>query len=86
MNSINRHIDNMKKSAGIVHKTSSELDMVYTYDDLKGYYVRNIADLPYGLRVEPRRDRIVMNRQEFKRTLELACTESLNDMQREITQ
>lgn len=78
------HIEKIRKAQRVSEGKCSVYETIYDYDELKGYWVRRMDDLGYPLRVEPKRDRIVMNKRAFDEALKEATVEAIEMSQREM--
>ena len=65
---------------------STQYNYIYTGNDLQDALIRGMSDLGYPLRKEVKRDRFVLNSEGFRRAMEIATKEALNQMEREIYQ
>ena len=89
MSKIYNHIkqlrETVKKAELNKAKNSTEYEYIYTRQQLLDSWLEKMEDLKYPLRVEPKRDRYVMNRKAMEQALTKACEEALNDMEKDIT-
>ena len=85
-----RHIRQMKRAFNSANGESNDGDGSFKYDfilnndDLINSYLRTMADLRYPLRVEPKRDRYVVNKQALKQALEKACEKTTKNFERQL--
>lgn len=79
-----QHHRNIKKQLGQSGNGSIKYEYIASREELIDSYIHRLADLDYGLKVEPRRDRYVMNKQELEKTLVEASTQALNEIQADI--
>lgn len=65
---------------------SNKYNPIYTYDDLKGYWVRRSADLGYPLLTEAKykRDRYIMNKEGMEKVFTDVAHEVLKQHETEI--
>jgi len=89
MSSSYEHIKQMKKAFNKQElsnaKTVAEYEYILNRQELENSYLEKMEDLKYPLRVEPKRDRYVLNKRVMKIAMEKACEEALNLMQKDIT-
>ncbi len=78
------HQRNLKKQLGQSGNGTIRYEYITSREELISSYIRRLADLDYGLKVEPRRDRYVMNKQELEKVLIEASTQALNEIQADI--
>lgn len=79
-----RHIHNLKKSAGLHGNGSIKYEYIYTAEELEDAMLKRMDDLGYPLRVEPKRDRFVMNKSALKDAIIKASEKALNEFQHQI--
>ena len=81
---MNHHIRNLKNAVG--QRTNyTKYDFIVSQNELVDSYLHRMDDLGYPLRVEPKRDRYVVNRKALQDALEHATVEALKQMDKEIT-
>ena len=79
-----RHTYNLKKSAGLIGNGMVKYEHILTKDQLFDAYLKKMNDLSYPLRVEPKRDRYVMNSVALKKAFEDATTQALKQIEDEL--
>ena len=79
-----RHIHNLKKSAGLSGNGTIKYEYILSKDQLYDAYLKRMDDLGYPLKVEPKRDRYVMNSKVLKKAFEDATTKALKQLEDEI--
>ena len=79
-----RHIHNLKKSAGLSGNGTIKYEYILSKDQLYDAYLKRMDDLGYPLKVEPKRDRYVMNSKVLKKAFEDATTKALEQLENEI--
>ena len=79
-----RHIHNLKKSAGLPGNGMIKYEYIYTKDQLQDDYLKRMDDLGYPLRVEPKRDRYVMNSKALEKALEETAVNVLKEIEDEL--
>ena len=80
-----RHIHNLKKSAGLPGNGSVRYEYILTNNQLMDSYLKRMNDLEYPLRVEPKRDRYVMNKQALEKAFNQAYTQALTEFEEDVT-
>lgn len=78
------HIHKLKKSAGLAGNGSIKYEYILSKDELLDSYLNRLDDLGYPLRVEPKRDRYVMNSAALKKAFEDAATKTIQQLELEI--
>lgn len=80
-----RHASNLKRTANISNNgTGLKYDYIYTHQELLQSWLDRQDTLGYPLRVEPKRDRYVMNSKALQEDLTTCTTIALDDMQDQI--
>ena len=85
-----RHTKQMKRAFNSANGNSSGGDGTFKYDfilnkdDLVNSYLRTMADLHYPLRVEPKRDRYVVNKQTLKKAFDVAFERQTKNLERQL--
>lgn len=79
-----RHTYNLKKSAGLIGNGMVKYEHILTKDQLFDAYLKKMNDLSYPLRVEPKRDRYVMNSVALKKAYEDATIQALKQIEDEL--
>ena len=82
---VKRHINNIKIAGGYKPNTA-KYEFITSQNELIDSYMHRMDDLGYPLRVEPKRDRYVVNKKALQDALEHATVEALKQMDKEITQ
>lgn len=62
-------LEKMVKAHRRSEGNGSIYEAMYDYDELRNYWVRRTADLGYPLRVEPKRDRLILNKQGWEKAV-----------------
>lgn len=86
MNSINKRHQNQLKVASGYRPNTAKYEFITSQDELINSYLHRMDDLGYPLRVEPKRDRYVVNKKALQDALEHATVEALKQMDREINE
>lgn len=79
-----RHIHNMKKSAGLSGNGAVRYEYILDEKQLVDTYLKRMDDLGYPLRVEPKRDRFVMNSKALQKTFEDAIAKTFQQFEKEL--
>ena len=79
-----RHTSQLRNAVGSSGDGTFKYDFILNNDDLVNSYLRTMADLHYPLRVEPKRDRYVVNKQALKKALEKACEKTSKNFERQL--
>ena len=79
-----QHQRNIKKQLGQSGNGSIKYEYIVSRDELIDSYIHRMDDLGYPLRVEPKRDRYVVNKQALEKALIEASTQALNEIQADI--
>lgn len=90
---INHDIENYSKkhkrdlniASGGNGKTSLRYEFITSQNELIDSYLHRMDDLGYPLRVEPKRDRYVVNKKALQDALEHATVQALKQMDKELT-
>ena len=87
---INSYVKKHKRDISIMGggdgKTSSKYEFITSQNELIDSYLHRMDDLGYPLRVEPKRDRYVVNKKALQEALEKATVLALKQMDKEITE
>lgn len=78
------HQRNLKKQLGKNGNWTTKYEYIVSRDELIESYIHRMDDLGYPLRVEPKRDRYVVNKQALEKALIEASTQALNQIQEDI--
>lgn len=79
-----RHIHNLKKSAGLAGNGAVRYEYILSESELQDTYLNRIDDLGYPLRVEPKRDRYVMNKKALEKAFSDASTQIIKQVEQEL--
>lgn len=79
-----RHLMNLKKSAGLLGNGSIKYEYILTQEQLINSYLSRMSDLGYALKVEPKRDRYVLNKEVMRKAIEEASTKALEQFAQQI--
>ena len=79
-----KHAHDLKKSGGLPGNGAIKYEYILTKDQLYDTYLNRMDDLGYPLRVEPKRDRYVMNSKVLEKAFEDATTKALKQLEDEI--
>ena len=82
-NLMEHHIAQMKKTVGL-KGDGTKYEFITSQDELINSYLHRMDDLGYPLRVEPKRDRYVVNKKTLEDALIYASNETLKRMDKEI--
>lgn len=83
-NKMRRHIANIKRSAGLNGNGSIRYEYMLTKEQLYDAYLKRMDDLGYPLKVEPKRDRYVMNSKVLNKAFEDATMKAMQQFEKEI--
>lgn len=83
---LRRHVRNLSKMHASHKGESLQYDYIISADELRERMFNHYDDLGYPLRVEPKRDRYVLNSEGFEKALQQACRDALNEMEKEVYQ
>ena len=78
------HLRNLKKQIGQSGNGIIKYEYIVSREELIDSYIHRMDDLGYPLRVEPKRDRYVVNKQALEKALIEASTQALNEIQADI--
>ena len=78
------HIRSIKKQLGQSGNGSVKYEYIVSREELIDSYIHRLDDLGYPLRVEPKRDRYVVNKSALEKVLIEASTKALNGIQDDI--
>ena len=79
-----QHHRNIKKQLGQSGNGSIKYEYIVSREELIDSYIHRLDDLGYPLRVEPKRDRYVLNKSSLEKALSEASTKALNEIQADI--
>ena len=79
-----RHQRNLKKRAGLAGNGSIKYEYILSQEDLTNAYLTRMDDLGYALKVEPKRDRFVINKEVMRKAIEQATTQALKEFSQQI--
>ena len=83
---IRNHQRNIDVALGRRGNKYTNYEWIVDKDDLLNSYLHRMDDLGYPLRVEPKRDRYVVNKKALQDALEHATVEALKQMNKEINE
>ncbi|MBR4461304.1 MAG: hypothetical protein IKS51_01815 [Erysipelotrichaceae bacterium] len=78
------HQHNLKKQLGQSGNGTIKYEYITSREELIDSYIHRLDDLGYPLRIEPKRDRYIFNKQALEKTLIEASTQALNEIQTDI--
>lgn len=82
-NYTNKHIEMLKRSAGL--KTNgTKYEYITTRDEMIDSFIRRMDDLGYPLRVEPKRDRYVLNKKSLEKAIIDITIKEISKIENEI--
>ena len=79
-----QHHRNIKKQLGQLGNGNIKYEYIVSREELIDSYIHRLDDLGYPLRVEPKRDRYVLNKSSLEKVLSEASTKALNEIQADI--
>ena len=79
-----RHQRNLKRSINQFGNGSIRYEYILTREQLINAYLTRMDDLGYALKVEPKRDRFVINKEVMRKAIEQATTQALKEFSQQI--